>query len=334
MPKVTYKEKVFECDADKPLLDSISEQGTFMPYSCKGGFCHACMVKAAKGTPPAASQEGLSDTLKEQGCFLPCICKPTEDMVIEDITSENVITEAKVEVSDFSTYSVMVVGKDWLNDDIVRICLEKPDGFRYKAGQFVNIVHPETGSRRSYSLASIPCENFMELHVRRVPDGEISNWLCDAIQIGYEITIEGPVGECYYQQGKPEQTIILAGVSTGLAPLYGIARDALESHHTGDIYLFHASLDASGLYYQDELNTMVNDDPNLKYIPCVLRGDAPENGKQGAIDQLIIDTLGNCDGMAAYLCGDGTIVEAMRRSIIADGIDQNEIYADAFTASA
>ena len=334
MPKIIYKEKEFECDSDKSLLDSISSQGTFMPYSCRGGFCHACMVKATKGTPPPESQEGLSDHLKKQGCFLPCVCKPTEDMEIEPITADNIVREKKVEISEFNTYSALVVGKDWLNNDVVRICLEKPAGFQYKAGQFINIAHPESGHRRSYSLASIPCENFLELHIRRVPDGELSNWICDSIGIGYEITIEGPTGECYYQTGKPEQDIILAGVSTGLAPLYGIARDALENHHTGNIYLFHASLDASGLYYKEELDKMVVDDTHFKYIPCVLRGDAPENGKQGAIDQLIIDTLGNCEGKAAYLCGDGLIVEAMRRSLIADGLSQDEIYADAFTASA
>ena len=113
-----------------------------------------------------------------------------------------------------------------------------------------------------------------------------------------------------------KQDLILAGVGTGLAPLFGILRDALESDYQGKIYLFHASLNQDGFYYQNEIQDMVNNAKNLTYIPCVLQGEAPIGGKQGAIDQLIIETLGGCAGKRAYLCGDDAVVQNMKKALL------------------
>ncbi|MCF6208505.1 MAG: hypothetical protein L3J61_03865, partial [Ghiorsea sp.] len=78
---------------------------------------------------------------------------------------------------------------------------------------------------------------------------------------------------------------------------------------------------------------MVNDVKNLTYIPCVLQGEAPTGGKQGAIDKLIIETLGDCTGKRAYLCGDAAVVQAMKDTLLQHGLTENNILADAFTAS-
>jgi ferredoxin-NADP reductase/ferredoxin len=330
--QVTFKDKTYPCDPNRPLLATLLEQGAFVPYSCQGGLCQACMCKVTQGSVPPESQESLDKHLQEQGCFLPCICKPNQDISIELATKDNV-TFAEKNISDFAHYTTMVIDKTWLNDDILRLCLVRPEALEYKAGQFINLIQSETKLTRSYSLASLPCENFMELHIKRVPDGRMSNWLCDNLQCGDNIEISGPSGACYYQQGKPEQDIILAGVGTGLAPLYGILRDALESDHQGHIYLFHASLNQQGLYYQDEIQDMVRDVKNLSYIPCVLQGNAPANGKQGMIDKVIIDELGDCTGKRAYLCGDDAVVQTMKSTLLQHGLTEQDILADAFTAS-
>jgi len=330
--QVTFKEKTYHCDSARPLLATLLEQGAFVPYSCQGGLCQACMCKVTQGEVPTKSQEPLDKHLQEQGCFLPCICKPYEDISIELATKANV-TFAEKNISDFTNYTTMVIDKTWLNDDVLRLCLVRPEPLQYKAGQFINLIQYESKLTRSYSLASLPCENFMELHIKRVPDGSMSSWLCDELQLGENIEISGPSGACYYQQEKTEQDLILGGVGTGLAPLFGILRDALESDHQGQIHLFHASLNQEDLYYQDEIQDMVNDVKNLTYIPCVLQGEAPSNGKQAMIDKLIIDTLGDCAGKRAYLCGDAAVVQTMKETLLQHGLTKDDILADAFTAS-
>jgi len=108
--QVTFKEKTYHCVSNRPLLSTLLEQGAFVPYSCQGGLCQACMCKVTQGTVPTESQQPLDKHLQEQGCFLPCICKPSEDMDIELATKANV-TFTEKNISDFASYTTMVIDK-------------------------------------------------------------------------------------------------------------------------------------------------------------------------------------------------------------------------------
>ena len=57
----------------------------------------------------------------------------------------------------------------------------------------------------------------------------MSGWLGTEARPGEAVRLQGPVGECFYVPGQPEQPLLLAGTGTGLAPLYGIVRDALAA---------------------------------------------------------------------------------------------------------
>src|ERR1019366_6954129 len=123
----------------------------------------------------------------------------------------------------------------------------------YRAGQFVSLFR-EDGLARSYSLASLPGEGALELHVRKIPGGAMSGWLYSqalhsqalhsqsldraqpGAQSGVPVWIQGPSGNCFYVPGKADEPLLLAGAGTGLAPLYGIARDALQQGHSGPIW--------------------------------------------------------------------------------------------------
>ncbi|MDQ6975209.1 MAG: FAD-binding oxidoreductase, partial [Mariprofundaceae bacterium] len=186
---------------------------------------------------------------------------------------------------------------------------------------------------RSYSLASVPDESFLELHIKHVAKGQMSAWLCQDVHAGMTLSFQGPTGDCFYVPDDLEQTLVLAGTGTGLAPLFGIVRDALAAGHTGDIYLFHASLAMAGLYYMDELRVLVKRYSSLHYIPCVLHGDAPAGGLQGAVDALLVDKIPSFSGMRVYLCGDPAIIKSMRERCFLAGAPMQHIYADAFVFS-
>ncbi|MDX8395577.1 MAG: FAD-binding oxidoreductase [Mariprofundaceae bacterium] len=317
MPTITFEGTPYDCSSDETVLDSLTRHGVLLPSGCKSGSCHSCKVKAVKGTPPESSQAGLKDTLKSQNYFLTCICKPTEELEI-----------ALADISD--RFTGQVIEKKWLNKQVIKIKINRPDDFNYQAGQFINLIRNTDQLVRSYSLASIENDEFLELHIKRVPDGKMSNWTCDELQENDEISFFGPSGNCFYVPGKSEQPLLLAGTGTGLAPLYGIARDAIKAGHTGDIRLFHASLDAEGLYYEDELKELAANHPQLTYTPCVLKGETPTGGLSGEVDKAVVQALGSLTGYRVFICGDAPIVETMQRSFFFAGASMQEIYADAF----
>ncbi len=318
MPAVTFEGKTYECKPGETVLDELTRHGVMLPSSCRAGSCQTCMMRAVKGSPPEESQQGIKDTLRVQGYFLACICKPSSDL--------------EVSLASISKkYTAVVQSKSWMSESIVRLRLSC-DGFNYIPGQFINLVRPEDGLVRSYSLASIVEDGMLELHVKKIPEGAMSTWICDSLDTGAEVDFFGPGGDCFYVPGNPEQPLTLAGTGTGLAPLYGIVRHALSFGHSGSIMLFHGSLAAQGLYLMDELRALAEEHPNLTYLPCVLYGDPPKGGLQGKIDDLVVDT--NRDSMKrsrVFLCGDPPMVESMRRKCFLAGAASKEIYADAFT---
>ena len=318
MPIITFDGHDYDCHQGETILESLTRHGVLLPSACGQGVCQTCMTKAVKGKPPVESQKGLKDTLAAQGYFLTCICKPEEDMelAVADVSKAWVKTT--------------VLEKTLLNESVMRMRLQCEETFDYFAGQFTNLKHPETELVRSYLLASLPDDGALELHIKRVPDGQMSGYLHDDVQVGDSFSIDGPVGDCFYTDKDLDQSLLMVGVGTGLAPLYGIVRDALQHGHRGDIHLFHASLAKQGLYYEDELNALVQHYKNVHYIPCVLHGEVPQGGQQGEIQQLVQAAVPQLAGWRVFVCGDPQIVNGLKQTCFMAGASMADIYTDPF----
>jgi len=142
--------------------------------------------------------------LKARGYFLACSCQPKADITVAPVGNGQ-RTPARIRRLELLSHTILRV----------RLRAEAP--FRYFAGQYVSVFR-ENGVVRSYSLASLPSENEMELHVRKIPGGAMSAWLHDKAQTGARLWLQGSAGNCFYLPGNTEQPLLLAGAGTGLAP--------------------------------------------------------------------------------------------------------------------
>jgi len=318
MPIITFEENDYDCNQDETILACLTRHGQTIPSGCQSGVCQTCLAKAVKGVPPVDAQQGLKDTLVSQNYFLPCVCKPTSDM------------EIALDKSISQDIAGTVVDKSALNESVMRIRLKTEQAVDYIAGQFINVKHPNTDATRSYSLASLPSEDALELHIKRVPDGKMSGYLHDDVQLGDTLMFNGPSGECFYTDSNVEQPLLLIAVGTGLAPLYGILRDALAHGHQGEIQIFHGSLAVQGLYYMDELYALAEKNEHVHYTPCVLHGDAPRDGQQGDIQHIVQQAIPDLKGWRVYICGDPAIVKALKQASFMAGAGMNDIYSDPF----
>lgn len=317
MPTIRFEGQDYFCSSDETVLEALERHGVMLPSSCRAGACQSCLTRAIKGKPPAASQVGIKDTQVAQNYFLACLCKPEEDLEIGLATIS-------------PKFSARVIARDQMNESIIRLRFEVPEGFSYRAGQYINLTRLSDELTRSYSLASIPSDPYLELHIKRVPEGRMSGWLFDTVNEGDELSFFGPAGDCFYMPDDPGRTLLLVGAGTGLAPLYGILRDALEQGHQGNIHLFHASLATPGLYLIDELRALAEQHAQFDYTPCVLHGDAPVGGLQGNIADIPAAQLGSFNGFRVYLCGDPDIVNTLRQRVFMAGASMQDIHSDPF----
>lgn len=317
MPIITYGGQSF-ASGDDSVLDCLTAHGVAIPSSCHSGVCQTCMMQAVSGKIPEKAQAGIKPTLAAQNYFLACCCYPEENM------------EVALPAQKQSTIQTTVSGIERLSPDILGIRLKPAQSFGYRAGQFINFFKDETTSR-CYSLASVPAlDSELHLHVRKVPGGLVSNWIFDSLKTGDPIIISEAAGDCFYVPGKPEQNVLLIGTGSGLAPLYGIARDALRNGHSGKIHLYHGSYTPEGLYLVDELRTLAESYSNFSYAPCVSEGDAPEGYAKGIVLDVALRDNPNLAGWRVFLCGNPNMVNAAKRETYLAGAAVHDIFADPF----
>ena len=62
--KVTIKNRknaIFQVEANRPLLDSLRDQGVDLPYGCKYGGCITCAAKLISGKVDQRRQVALNN---------------------------------------------------------------------------------------------------------------------------------------------------------------------------------------------------------------------------------------------------------------------------------
>ncbi len=319
MAVIYYEGKAYQCESGESVLDTLLRNQVELNYGCQAGACQSCMLKAKPGSVPEQAQQGIKETLKAQGYFLACCCVPEQDLEISGS-------------DDVAIQSAVVEEIHWLSGEVIGVKLKPDAPLVYLAGQFINL-HKAPSVIRSYSLASVPTQDeFLQLHVRRIPEGEMSGWVADELKVGSRIEFDGPHGDCFYTPDNKQQPLLLIGTGTGLAPLYGILRDALQQGHQGDIHLFHGSKNTQGLYLVDELKVLADTYPHFYYTPS-LSAETVDGVAQGRALDMAIQHFPSMSGMRIFLCGNPEMVQQAKKQAFLAGANMREIYADPFTYS-
>ncbi len=306
---------------NESFLDGLLRSGHEVPHGCKEGVCQSCMMKATEGTPPESSLADLTPNQIEQGFFLCCCCIPTDTLKATALNQSTQLIEAKV------------VEKSALNKDIFRLRVEnKVD---YHPGQFLTLWNANNVAR-SYSIASAPnTDNFIEFHIKRIENGAFSDWAWQQLNVGDAIKLQGPLGLCYYGNIPKDQPILLSGIGTGLAPLFGIVREALLKDHTGNITLFVGAKNSNNFYLIKELIALAEKHDNLSLFFVaqeVNKTDHPELSSiiEGNIYHEVKQRFPSLKGYKVFLCGAASFVRKMKSQCYIGGTDMKDILSDTF----
>jgi len=313
MPRIDYAGVSCVLQDGETVLDGLLRHGVDVPHACKAGSCGSCLMRAVPpSVPPARAQEGLKAAWKARGYFLACVCRPDRDLAAAGVDAD-----ARVPAT--------IAAVERLTESVLRVRLVTSTPFEYRAGQYVTVLRGD-GLARSYSVASLPAAGALELHVRLLPGGRMSQWLA-TVEAGTTVQVQGPSGDCFYLAGREDQPLLLAGTGTGLAPLLGIARDALSQGHRGPLHLFHGAVSATGFYLQQELAEMAAAHANFHYTLTTLADDGP-------IDATVFSRHPSMTAWRAFVCGDPTIVQSLKKKLFLAGAALRDIHADAFLPSA
>jgi ferredoxin-NADP reductase len=130
--------------------------------------------------------------------------------------------------------------------------------FSYRPGQFITLNLDIEGKKilRSYSLSSSPSRpHTLEVTVKRVPGGLVSNWLADNLKLGDLIKVRGPSGKftCFE---FPARKILLVGGGSGITPVMSMCRWIVDTTADVDVKFFVAVRTPRDIIFRKELELM------------------------------------------------------------------------------
>lgn len=321
MPQLTLDKKIYTCQSDESVLDTLIREEVDISYVCQQGTCHSCLTRSLVDAPPEAAQKGLKTTQKMQNYFLACLCYPEKNMQLKLPEESELFSQGSV------------VTHEMLNHNTLLLKIECKSIKSYFAGQFVNLRR-EDGLIRSYSIANIPQESgVLEFHIRRLDKGKFSEWVHDEVKIGDKMSISEPQGDCFYIPERADEGLLLVGTGTGLAPLVGILEDALQQGHTGAVALFHGSSDMKDLYKVEAMRALEKKHKNFTYFPCVSSGDAPEGYHSGRVNVVAMAHMDDWKGWRVFLCGHPEMVSSMKMDSFMKGAAMKDIFVDPFVVA-
>lgn len=202
-----------------------------------------------------------------------------------------------------------------------RLRLREPE--RHLAGQHyvVRLTAPDGyWAQRSYSVASPPDDSDeIDLTVERLDDGEVSMFLHDAVEVGDELEVRGPIGGWFVWEDGPA---LLVGGGSGAAPLMAMLRHARATGRSDLVRLVLSVRSPDDLWYRDE---MVGPEVTVIYT----RENPP--GAIRPVGRLVLDDLGTvADDVTAYVCGSARFADPASLLVVEAGVPVERVRVERF----
>jgi ferredoxin-NADP reductase len=219
--------------------------------------------------------------------------------------------------------------------DCATLALEVPDWPGHRPGQHVDVrLTAEDGyqAERSYSIASAPDGELVELTVERIDDGEVSPYLVDDLRPGDRLELRGPVGGYFVWEPRLGGPLQLVSGGSGLVPLMAMLRQRATSGSAVPARLLHSSRTFEGILYREELERLASD-PGLEVTHTLTRAQpAGWDGYARRIDAAMLEAIAwpPADRPLAYVCGPTRLVEAVATALVELGHDPARIRTERF----
>ena len=215
------------------------------------------------------------------------------------------------------------------------LALDVPGWPGHAAGQHVDLrLTAEDGyqAERSYSIASAPENERVQLTVERIDDGEVSPYLTEELRAGDELELRGPVGGHFTWRVDDGGPLLLIAGGSGLVPLMAMLRHRAARSSELDARLLVSARSLDDVLYRDELETRAATDGFLLHRTLTREPPVGWTGFARRIDAEMLRTVGPVPTARPriFVCGPTAFVERADDLLIELGHDPTTIRSERF----
>jgi ferredoxin-NADP reductase len=216
------------------------------------------------------------------------------------------------------------------------LLLQVPGWKGHKAGQHVDIrLTAEDGyqAQRSYSIASAPEKERIELVVERLDEGEVSPYLTDELRTGDKLELRGPIGGWFAWEAKEGGPLFLVAGGSGIAPLMAMIRHRAVAGSEAPCRLLYSSRSREETIFADELDRLAASDGSLEVVHTLTRSQPPGwTGYARRIDEEMLADVAPSPDQAprTFVCGPTPLVESVATVLVGLGHEAGRVKTERF----
>ena len=363
-------EKTISVPAGSKLLQTLSEEGLFLPSACGGGGSCAqcrCVVNEGGGSILPTEESHFTPREAKQGWRLSCQVPVKQNMKIE--VPEEVFGVKQWECTVESNPNVATFIKE--------LTLRLPEGENvdFRAGGYVQLEAPahtvhykdfDLGDEykgdwerfgmldlvskvdepiiRAYSMANYPEEKgVVKFNIRcatpppnnlTLPPGQMSSWVFN-LKPGDKVTVYGPFGEFFAKDTDAE--MVFVGGGAGMAPMRSHIFDQLKRLSSKrKISYWYGARSLREVFYAEEFDKLAEENPNFEWH-LALSDALPEDnwdGLTGFIHNVLYEEYlkdhAAPEDCEFYMCGPPMMSAAVISMLENLGVERENILLDDF----
>lgn len=232
--------------------------------------------------------------------------------------------------------NIKLTKKEEIANGTMAFHFEKPEGFEFRAGQFLDITlldPPETdpeGDTRGFSIAAAPYESEL-MSATRMRDTAFKRVLKD-LPIGTEVKLDAPYGDFTLHKTETTPAVFLIG-GIGVTPVRSMVAQATHDKTAHQITLLHANRTPADAPFQADFEQFAAENPNFTFVPVATEDTSQDwTGERGRIDEAMLRRhISDLDAPIYYLSGPESMVKAMRQLLTGMGVNEDNIRTEEFT---
>ncbi len=224
--------------------------------------------------------------------------------------------------------------KEQLADSIYGFWFKSEKKINFRSGQFLewSLKHENAdsrGSRRFFTIASSPAEEKILLVTKIIESASTFKTQLKKIQLGDNITAEGPYGDFVLPERSTEKLVFIAG-GIGVTPFRSMVKSLIDRKEKRDITFFYGTNLEKEIVFRDIFNE-ARKVFGLETIYIVKNESIDWQGETGYVDEgMIKKYIKNINDCIFYVSGPESMVHSASDMLIALGVKEEQIRHDYF----